>query len=212
MELSAVVAFAAIASALIAVPGPDWAYVLAAGARDRVVVPAVAGILLGYAVITAVVVAGVGALVAAAPLAMVALTVGGATYLVYLGVGVLRQPGELVLATATDPAPTRSAVRYLARGAGVSALNPKGLLIFLSILPQFTRPAAAWPLPAQMAALGGVFIVICALVYLPLGHAAHRILGARPAMAGITTRVAGAAMILVGVALIAEHAIQAIGI
>ena len=62
----------------------------------------------------------------------------------------------------------------------MSALNPKGLLIFLSILPQFTRTASGWPLPMQLAALGGVFIAICALFYLPLGHAASRVLGARP--------------------------------
>ena len=40
MEPTAVLGFAAIAFALIAVPGPDWAYVLAAGARDHVVMPA----------------------------------------------------------------------------------------------------------------------------------------------------------------------------
>ena len=41
MEPSAVLGFAVVAFALIAVPGPDWAFVLAAGARDHVVLPAV---------------------------------------------------------------------------------------------------------------------------------------------------------------------------
>ena len=53
MELSAVLGFAVVAFTLIVVPGPDWAYVLAAGARDHVVVPVVGGILLGYVMITA---------------------------------------------------------------------------------------------------------------------------------------------------------------
>jgi threonine/homoserine/homoserine lactone efflux protein len=207
MELSAVLGFAFIAFALIAVPGPDWAFVLAAGSRDQVVVPVVSGILLGYALITLVVVAGVAPLVASAPLALAVLTVAGAGYLIYLGIRVLRSSGTLDHA-GTPSSPAMSGRRFLVRGIGVSALNPKGLLIFLSILPQFARPAASWPLPAQLAALGGVYILICAAVYLPLGATAARVLGARPGVARATTRVAGAAMVLVGVALLAERVVH----
>ncbi|WP_197373887.1 LysE family translocator [Mycolicibacterium baixiangningiae] len=204
MEISAVFAFAAVAFALIVVPGPDWAYVLAAGVRDHAVVSPVTGILLGYVGLTAIVAAGVGALVATAPIALVALTVAGAGYLIYLGVRVLRTPGGIALPDA-DSEPPRSAVRNVVRGAGVSALNPKGLLIFLAILPQFARPSSTWPMPLQLAALGLVFVALCAAVYLPLGHVAHRLLGARPRLAHITTRISGVAMILVGVALVAER-------
>jgi threonine/homoserine/homoserine lactone efflux protein len=35
MELAALLRFAGVAAVLIAVPGPDWAFILAAGARDR---------------------------------------------------------------------------------------------------------------------------------------------------------------------------------
>lgn len=195
--------FAAVAFALIAVPGPDWAYVLAAGARDHVVAPVVGGILIGYVLITAVVVAGVGPLVTAVPTALAALTVGGAAYLTYLGVRTLRSPGDL---HAGSTATASSPLRYFVRGIGVSALNPKGLLVFLAVLPQFTR-SAGWPVPAQLATLGGVFVAICALFYLPLGHTAHRVLGARPGIARATTRIAGASMILVGLALLAERLI-----
>ena len=41
MALSALLGFAVVAFTLIVVPGPDWAYVLAAGTRDHVVVPVV---------------------------------------------------------------------------------------------------------------------------------------------------------------------------
>jgi threonine/homoserine/homoserine lactone efflux protein len=146
---------------------------------------------------------------AAAPLTLAALTVAGAAYLMYLGVRVLRSP-----ATVDHPgapgSPATSQLHFLVRGIGVSALNPKGLLVFLSILPQFARPAASWPLPAQLAVLGGVYILICAAFYLPLGHTAARVLGARPGVARATTRVAGASMVLVGLALLAERLMQAI--
>ncbi|MFM6974559.1 MAG: hypothetical protein ACKOXM_05460, partial [Agromyces sp.] len=46
MELATLIAFAVLAATLVAVPGPDWAFIITAGARDRVVVPAVGGVLL----------------------------------------------------------------------------------------------------------------------------------------------------------------------
>jgi arginine exporter protein ArgO len=79
VELSAVFGFAAVALAMIAVPGPDWAYVLAAGTRNHVVWPVVSGIAIGYALITAVVALGVGPLIATRPLALTALTAVGAS-------------------------------------------------------------------------------------------------------------------------------------
>jgi threonine/homoserine/homoserine lactone efflux protein len=204
MDRSAVLAFAAVALTLIAIPGPDWAYVLAAGARDRVVAPVVGGIMVGYLLITGVVALGVGPMVAAVPVAMVALTVSGAGYLTYLGIRTFRDPAPL---QAGHPeAMASSPWRYLLRGVGVSSLNPKGLLIFLAVLPQFADAGTGWALPLQLATLGGVFTLICGLFYLSLGHAAGRVLGARAAVARITTKVAGAAMILVGLALLAERA------
>ncbi len=216
MELSLVAAFAVVALALVVVPGPDWAYILTSGARDHVVVPAVGGILLGYAAVTAVVVAGVGALVAAAPTAMVVLTMAGAAYVTYLGVQVLRAPETPAIApggysVGDDAVAHRSRLGCLVRGAGVSASNPKGLLVFLAILPQFTRTSASWPVWVQMGALAVVFIVLCALVYLPLGHAARWLLGARPAVARNVTRLSGVAMVLVGAGLAVEQITHAIG-
>ena len=208
MELSAVVGFALVAFTLIVVPGPDWAYILAAGARDHVVMPAVAGLILGYAGITAVVAAGVGPLVARSSTALLFLTVCGGAYLILLGIRVLRSPVHVGIADrATAPAP--SPTHHLLRGAGVSALNPKGLLIFLSVLPQFTQPASGWPIPVQLATLGGIFMLACALFYLLLGYTSGRVLGARPGAARATTKVAGVAMIVVGLALMGERLIEA---
>ena len=60
MTVSSVVAFWAVALLLISVPGADWAFVLSAGLGGRTVLPAVGGIVLGYAGVTVVVAAGVG--------------------------------------------------------------------------------------------------------------------------------------------------------
>jgi hypothetical protein len=50
-----------------------------------------------------------------------------------------------------------------------------------------------------------VYILITAVVHLPLALAAHRVLGARPRVARITTRIAGIAMVLVGAILLIER-------
>ena len=86
----------------------------------------------------------------------------------------------------------------MVRGLGVSALNPKGLLIFLALLPQFTNPRWSWPLTAQLGLLGLVFAASCGAFYLGLGSAARKILAARPAAARAVTRFSGAAMVVIG--------------
>lgn len=213
MEISAVLGFAAIAFTLIAVPGPDWAFVLAASTRDRLVIPAVGGLLVGYALITLAVVAGVGPLVAAIPAAMFALTAAGSIYLLYVGVRTLqatRRTADTADAERAEKSMQQgpSAGQCFGRGIAVSGLNPKGILLFLAILPQFTSPSAAWPLPAQFGALGIVYICIAGAFYLSLGLIADRLLRRHPGLSRVTTRVAGIAMIAVGVLLAAERVIE----
>jgi threonine/homoserine/homoserine lactone efflux protein len=207
MEMSAVLGFAAIALTMIAVPGPDWAYVLAVGARDRVIVPAVGGLMVGYVLITLVVSFGVGGLIAAQPMALLVLTVAGALYLIRLGVGTLLSARPALGAGSVLAVSPRG---YFTRGIAVSGLNPKGVLIFVSILPQFTRPGDPWPLPVQLALLGIVFVVLAGSFYLPMGVVMERVLRAKPAVAGRVTTIAGPAMVLVGISLLAERALTAV--
>lgn len=212
MDPMAVVAFGAIALALILVPGPDWAYILASGVQHRVVAPAVTGIVAGYVAITVVVVAGIGPVVAGIPGILSALTLAGAVYLLYLGVRVLQSVRLAAAPQAVDvTVPQRSSAGYLLRGFGVSALNPKGLLLFLSILPQFARPAFDWPMPVQFAVLGVVYILLCSAVYFTLGWSARRFIGSNPRFARITSMVAGIAMIALGLLLLAERVRELLG-
>jgi len=90
VALGAVVAFWGTSFLLIMTPGADWAYMITAGLRNRSVVPAASGLVLGYVALTAVVAAGVAALVARTPDVLTALTLIGAAYLIWLGVTGLR--------------------------------------------------------------------------------------------------------------------------
>ncbi|HTZ26827.1 MAG TPA: LysE family transporter [Streptosporangiaceae bacterium] len=240
MAAGSVVTFWVVALILIMVPGADWAFVLGASLRARSVVPAVSGLVLGYAGITLVVAAGVGAIVGRSPALLAGITVVGGCYLIWHGATTLARPvaagvpartaastGTAAPAnpataaaarTATPPAaraatppaartatPPATGRAVLVRGMGVSALNPKGLLVFLALLPQFTNPRWSWPLTAQLALLGLVFAASCGAFYLGLGSAARKILSARPAAARAVTRVSGAAMFVIGALLLVRH-------
>jgi threonine/homoserine/homoserine lactone efflux protein len=215
MAASSVVAFWAVALLLIIVPGADWAFVLGASLRARSVLPAVGGLVLGYAGVTAVVAAGVGAIVGRSPALLTGLTIVGGCYLIWHGATTFATPAAPP-AAATPPAapsappaaappaaPPATGRAVLVRGMGVSALNPKGLLVFLALLPQFTNPRWSWPLAAQLGLLGLVFVVSCGAFYLGLGSAARRVLAARPAAARGVTRFSGAAMVVIGALLLA---------
>lgn len=211
MAAGSVFAFWLVALLLIAVPGADWAFTLSAGLRGRSVVPAVGGLVLGYAAMTAVVAAGVGALVAGSPGLLTGLTVVGGAYLMAHGAHTFARPAMLDTSTGTardadvDTDAGRTHRSVLFQGAGVSGLNPKGLLIFLALLPQFTDPHGSWPIAGQIGVLGLAFTATCAVFYLALGTFARAVLKARPAAARAVGRVSGAAMVCIGALLLCDR-------
>jgi threonine/homoserine/homoserine lactone efflux protein len=198
-------AFWAVSILFVITPGVDWAYAISAGMLGRVVVPAVAGLLLGHLMATLVVAAGVGALVASNPITLTVLTVVGAAYLLWLGISMLRHPS---VPSTSEVAESRSWARWTIKGACVSGLNPKVFLLFLALLPQFTDPTASWSVPVQIIALGLIHIFSCAVVYLLVGFSSQAVLQTRPRAAQIVSRLSGAAMIVIAVLLFAEQVIR----
>lgn len=201
MPVTSVLAFWGVATLLILVPGPDWAFAISAGLRRRVVAAA-AGIVLGYAVMTVVVAGGVGVLVARSPGALTVLTVAGGLYLVWLGARTTLRPAAPHAAAAEAADGARAVVL---RGMAVSGLNPKALLMFVALLPQFATPERPWPVPVQLAALGATFTLTCGVTYLAVGTVARALSLARPAAAHLVSRISGAAMVVLGVAVLVEH-------
>jgi threonine/homoserine/homoserine lactone efflux protein len=203
MDLSLLAAFVAVDLLLVLTPGADWAYAISAGLRGGRVVPAVAGLLAGYVLHAALVVVGVGALLARNPAALQALTLAGAGYLVWLGVLTARRPAV----PAEGGAVARSARAAVLRGAAISGLNPKGVLLFFAVLPQFTDAAGPWPVALQLTCLALVHITACGLVYLGVATAARSLLRARPRAGRAVSRLSGTAMAVVGVLLLGEQAV-----
>lgn len=225
MDTQLLLAAAVMMTLMVLLPGPDWAFLIASGIREHSIVPSLAGILAGYIVTVAAVAVGVGAVVAALPGFIVGLTFAAAGYLTYLGVRVLREPPVVVAASGgaapggaaaggaapSDGGPDAASARpwlRLLQGAGVSGLNPKGLLVLVVLLPQFTDAAGTWPIPLQLAVLGLIYLAACALVYSVVGFGARTVLRLRPSAMRIVSRVSGAAMIVLAVVLVVEQAVH----
>jgi threonine/homoserine/homoserine lactone efflux protein len=162
MPVSTVAAFWAVSFLFVLTPGADWAYAITAGLQHRTVLPAVGGLLAGHLLMTVVVAAGIGALLARSPGGVAAMTVMGAAYLVWLGGRMATQPSAPQVSAEQTSDSWR---RQVATGFGVSGLNPKVLQLFLALLPQFVGTDASWPVPAQIVTLGLVHVASCTVIY-----------------------------------------------
>jgi threonine/homoserine/homoserine lactone efflux protein len=89
------------------------------------------------------------------------LKFAGAAYLVYLGVQTWRHRGDLAAALGRPGAPPGR--RVFLQGVVVGATNPKVLVLFVALLPQFTDPGAGNP-ELQMLVLGLLFALLAAVL------------------------------------------------
>jgi threonine/homoserine/homoserine lactone efflux protein len=155
----ALLAFALLAFAIIIIPGPSVMFVvsraLAYGRRAALLT--VAGNATGFYLQVLLVAVGVGSLLERSIVAYNAVKFVGALYLVWIGVQTFRHRRQLArVADATEIQPHRS---ILLDGFVVGASNPKTIVFFAAVLPQYVRPDAA-PAPLQMAVLGLVFVAV----------------------------------------------------
>lgn len=201
MDTTTLAAFLAVDLLLVFTPGADWAYAISAGMRERSVVPAVTGLVAGHVAYALVAVAGLAVIVARSPAALTGLTAAGAGYLLWLGRGVLRQPVVPAVAGGSADA---SRVQVMLKGFGISGLNPKALLLYFSLFPQFIDTGDGWPVAAQTGLLSVVHLIACAVVYLGVGVLARTVLKARPSAARVVTRTSGAMMIAIGAFLLVD--------
>ncbi len=104
--------------------------------------------------------AGVGLLVANSPLAFDLIRYTGAAYLVYLGVRKFLAKPEHSEVRALQV--SEGASSMFRRGVWVNLLNPKAIVFFLALIPQFIRPED--PLLSQYGVLAATVIVIDVLV------------------------------------------------
>ncbi|MFH8489489.1 LysE family translocator [Streptomyces longisporoflavus] len=157
-------AFAAMSLLVIVIPGPSVLFVIgrALAHGRRTAVATALGNVLGSYVLVLAVAFGVGSLVERSAAVFMAVKLAGAAYLVFLGVQAFRHRKEMRAQSVGTSAPgeaARSDVRTVLDGALVGVTNPKGIVFFAAVLPQFVDHSAGH-LPAQMLLLGLVPISI----------------------------------------------------
>lgn len=155
-------AFAVMSLLVIVIPGPSVLFVIgrALAHGRRTALATVLGNVLGSYLLVAAVAFGLGALVERSAAVFLAVKLAGAAYLVLLGVQAFRHRKDMKI-TAVQPAGPRARgdLRTVADGVLVGCTNPKGIVFFAAVLPQFVDHAAGG-LPAQMLVLGLVPIGI----------------------------------------------------
>ena len=153
-------AFGAMSFLLIVIPGPSVLFVIgrALAHGRRAALTTVVGNTLGAYVLVAAVAFGIGPIVERSVIVFTALKLAGAVYLIYLGVKAFRERDSLSTALTAD-SPARNPLRTLRDGFAVGVSNPKTIVFFAAVLPQFVDPIRGH-IVVQMLMLGMIFNVI----------------------------------------------------
>ena len=196
MTLERWTAFVGVLLVVVFTPGPDFAVVLrhalASPARG---VRAAAGNVTGLTGHTAAAALGLSAVLAARPNVLTAIRLAGAAYLVWLGAQALRAAFRRESADE-HPARSRSPHPYL-DGLATNLLNPKALLFFLGLIPQFVVPGPT--VTAQLLLLAGTTVAAAILWWtvVVLGAARGRAALARSRVRRAVDAVTGGALLAV---------------
>ncbi len=207
MTLSTWLPFLTVSLATTFSPGPAILLAISNSMTQgpRKVLVSSAGNALGIFLVSAAAMIGLGALLRTSATLFLGVKLIGAAYLIYLGVKQWRGagkrfPSQAELAQAT---PEKSALSLFQEGLWVALTNPKSILFFTALLPQFLQTGEA--ILPQFFLLTGTFIA-CAL----LAHAAFVVLATRAkgwftTSAGISrlNRASGAVFVLLGASLLA---------
>lgn len=181
-------------TALCLIPGPAVLFVVSVAIvrGTRPGIDAALGILAGNILYFALSATGVAALLVASSTLFNVLKLTGAGYLIWLGLRMLfKRAGEPV-AVPTTPDP-----RTFWRGFLVQTANPKALVFFVALLPQFINPESSVGLQILILGVSSVLIEFLVLgAYIVLGARARQLAGAH--LAGPIERIGGGFLIAVG--------------
>ncbi len=139
-------------------PGPNGLLALTHGALHgrRKALYTIFGGALGFVIVLALSMFGIGALLQASLVWLTVMKWLGGAYLVWLGIQVWRSPPiGLELPAGTPP---RSGASMFRQGALSALTNPKALLFFAAFLPQFIDPARS--LWLQFVIMAGTFALV----------------------------------------------------
>lgn len=163
--------FFMMATITVLTPGPGVVMTLTNTLRYglRQTVGGIFGIAAGTLVVAGLTATGLGILLSASAVAFTAMKLLGATYLIYLGVRLWRSPGFHF--TARDRRKGGFA-RVFVEGISLQLTNPKAIVFFLSVLPQFIDAQASYA--SQFAVLVLTYSILVVVIHCLYGLCARR--------------------------------------
>lgn len=173
---------------------------MAVGARHTVF--SSLGNAAGLFIVSGAATAGMGALLAVSASAFLVVKVIGAGYLVFLGIKQWRSEPMRLDASAANPHQPHTAGQLFLQGMGVAVTNPKAILFFTALFPQFLTPGA--PLLGQTVLLTATFTVLALAshaFYVGLFRTLRRFLTDVRRMR-LFNRVSGGLFVVLGVSLL----------
>ncbi|ASL97594.1 LysE family translocator [Serratia marcescens] len=206
IELSTLGLFALSAAVLTLIPGADMLCALS----NAVSQGTKAGLITVLGAVTGVIchicfaIVGVTALIASSPLLYQLFVIGGALYIMWVGLGIFTQANAIGLESHGE---RKSRKRLYSQGFLTNLLNPKAIIFMLAFIPQFIRVEAGRP-GMQMLILGIELIVIMFLIEIPLVFLAGKIalrIKRRPVIGIYINKCFGSVILLLACAILAAR-------
>ena len=197
-------AFTITAFVLIAVPGPSVLFVISRSLTlGRMAgLATVVGNAFGVYVQVLAVAFGVGAVVQESVAVFMVIKLVGAAYLIYLGIQAIRRRRALAVAFGAE-IQAKNTRRIVIDAFMVGVANPKALVFFAAVLPQFIDRSAG-EVQAQLLMLGAVFFLVALVsdgTWAITAGTARSWLGRKPTRLAVIGGTGGLAMIAIGVRL-----------
>ena len=149
-----------IVAAMISIlaPGPSVLFVIARAIAwgRKVAVFTVAGNVSGSFVLSVFVALGLGPILQKSDLAYTAVQWGGGLYLIYLGIDAIKQRKAHAADMTNQGDSSPSTLRSMRDGFWVGALNPKAIVFYAAVLPQFIDREKG-QITSQLILLGAIF-------------------------------------------------------
>lgn len=191
-----------MSSLLAALPGPNVLFVIgrALAHGRRAALASVLGNAVGGYVLVIVVALGLGTVVEHSVLVYTVIKLGGAAYLVFLGVKAIRAGRTVRLVTSSTHSVPKRAGRTVWEGTIVGATNPKSIVFLTAVLPQFVDRDRGHVV-GQMLLLGltGTLLALsCDSVWGLTASATRNWFGRSPRRLALADRAGGLAMIGLG--------------
>jgi len=204
MSLHLWLAYVGIIGVLIAVPGPSALISMTHGlryGRRRALATVIGGVTAAMTLMTASAL-GLGAILAASTTAFTVLKVVGAAYLIWLGISAWRSsaPAESIIISG-QPQEMPGVLKLFRKGYMVGISNPKDLLFFAALFPNFVD--ASQPHAIQFATLAVTWAITdCGLMF-AYACAGRRLSGvfANPSRLRLLNRAVGSLFVFAGSAL-----------